>query len=252
MLRNLLKSAFSTEKSFRAEMCRIARRLYDRGFVVAAEGNLSIRIDADHVLATPTCMSKGMLTPEDLVVTNLAGEQKSGFRKCSSELDMHLLIYSLRSDVCAVCHAHPPTATAYAVAGLALDTALLPEVIITLGQIPLARYGTPGTRQLGIALTPLVPHYDALLMANHGVVTYGRDLLTAFMHMETVKQFAKITLITDLLGRQNLLARQDVRELILARARYGVSQRPDSRQALPVTAENQCRTFPTRDNPVAS
>jgi L-fuculose-phosphate aldolase len=226
-------------------MCSIAHCLYERGFVVAAEGNLSVRLGADRVLATPTCMSKGMLTPGDLVITDLDGQQKCGSRKVSSELGMHLLIYSLRPDVLAICHAHPPTATGYAAAGLPLNKALLPEVIMLLGQVPLARYGTPGTPEVGAALKPLVPHYDALLMANHGVVTYGQNLLTAFMHMETVEQFAKVTLVTDLLGRRTLLTNQDIGKLLAARSRYGMAQRLDSKQEFPVTHETDDKQIPT-------
>jgi hypothetical protein len=120
-------------------------------------------------------MNKGMLTPEDLVTIDLEGRQVAGDRKASSELAMHLLFYRMRPDVNAICHAHPPTATGFAVAGRALDQALLPEVIIGLGQIPLVKYGTPGTPELSAALEPFVPHYDALLLANHGAVTCGTD-----------------------------------------------------------------------------
>src|SRR5262249_20679671 len=152
------------------------------------------------------CMNKGSLSPADLVVTDLHGRQIAGGRKASSELAMHLLIYRQREDVKAICHAHPPTATGFAVAGRALDRALLPEVIVGLGLIPLAKYGTPGTPELSAAIEPLVPHYDALLLANHGAVTYGPDLLTAFQRMETVEQCAKITLAAELAGEPNLLS----------------------------------------------
>src|SRR5256712_12870821 len=133
-----------------------------------------------------------MLSAEDLVITDSEGGQVAGDRKVSSELAMHLLVYRMRPDVQAVCHAHPPTATGFAVAGRALDQALLPEVIVGLGQVPLVRYATPGTPELSAAIEPFVPHYDALLLANHGAVTCGSDLLSAFHNMETVEHFAKI------------------------------------------------------------
>src|SRR5712692_6707659 len=120
--------------------------------------------------------------------------------------DMHLLIYRRRPDVNAVCHAHPPVATGYAAAGLPLNKALVSELVLSLGCIPVARYGTPGTPELSNALEPLVQHYDAILMANHGVVTYGPDLLTAFFRMETVEHFARVSLVTELLGKQVLLS----------------------------------------------
>jgi L-fuculose-phosphate aldolase len=133
---------------------------------------------------------------------------------------MHLLIYKLRPDVRGVVHAHPPTATGYAAAGLPLNQALISEIVLALGCVPLARYGTPGTPELTDALAPLVPAYDAILMANHGVVSYGEDLLRAYMKMETVEHFAQIALITHLLGRQQLLSREDVGKLAEARERY--------------------------------
>jgi L-fuculose-phosphate aldolase len=133
---------------------------------------------------------------------------------------MHLLIYRLRADVNAVVHAHPPTATGYAAAGQPLNPALLSEVVIALEDIPLAEYGTPGTSELCDTLAPLVPRYQAILMSNHGVVTYGADLLTAYMHMETVEHFAKVALVAHILGRQQLLSEEDMRKLATAREKY--------------------------------
>lgn len=211
--------------------------MYERGHIVACEGNLSVRLEQDRVLTTPTCMNKGMLAPEDLVVTNLEGAHIAGTRKVSSELAMHLLFYRMRPDVKAICHAHPPTATGFAVAGRALDQALLPEVIVGLGQIPLVRYATPGTPALSDALETFVPHYDALLLANHGAVTCGADLLTAFFRMETLEHFAKITLAAEMVGEPMLLSGREVAKLIAARSRYYVSAPPGGGAELPVTRD---------------
>src|SRR5260370_27764650 len=133
--------------------------MYERGFNVACEGELSVRLDDVRILTTPTCMNKGMLTPEDLVTIDLEGRQVAGDRKASSELAMHLLFYRMRPDVNAICHAHPPTATGFAAAGRALGQALLPEVIIGLGQIPLVKDGTPGPPQPTPPLQPFLPPY---------------------------------------------------------------------------------------------
>jgi L-fuculose-phosphate aldolase len=133
---------------------------------------------------------------------------------------MHLLIYRLRPDVQGVVHAHPPTATGFAAAGLALNQPLVCEVVIGLGSIPLAKYGTPGTPELTAALEPLVPQYDALLMSNHGVVAYGADLHHAYMKMETVEHFAKIALVTHLLGQQKPLGSEELGKLMAARSKY--------------------------------
>jgi L-fuculose-phosphate aldolase len=133
---------------------------------------------------------------------------------------MHLLIYARRPDVGAVVHAHPPTATGFAAAGMALDRALCAELVATLGSVPLAKYETPGTPELAEALAPLVSDHDAILMANHGVVTYGIDLRTAYMNMETVEHFAKIALVTHLLGRQQPLSDSHVEKLREIRSKY--------------------------------
>jgi L-fuculose-phosphate aldolase len=209
-----------TEVEHRRDVCAVGRWAHGHGYVAATDGNISVRLDDRRVLATPTLMSKGMMAPDDLVVVDTKGGHLQGRRKASSEIAMHLLIYKRRPDVHAVVHAHPPTATGYAAAGLALNQALISEVVLALGCIPLARYGTPGTPELTEALAPLVAQYDAILMANHGVVTYGADLLTAYMRMETVEHFARISLVTQLLGGPNLLSREEVEKLGEARARY--------------------------------
>ena len=196
------------------------------------------RLCDGRILTTPTCMNKGMLSPEDLVVTDIEGRQLGGDRKVSSELAMHLLFYRMRPDVNAVCHAHPPTATGFAVAGRGLTQALLPEVVVGLGQVPLVQYATPGTPDLSAALEPFVPHYDALLLANHGAVTCGSDLLTAFYRMETLEHCAKITLAAELAGDPVLLTGREVAKLMAARPRYFVSPPPGGGAELPITAES--------------
>src|SRR5258707_152250 len=145
---SLFPSSAKTELQHRLDICIAGRWMYEQGYNVACEGNVSVRLDDKRILTKPTCMNEGMLAPEDLVVTDLDGRQLSGQRKFSSELAMHLLFYNMRPDVNAICHAHPPTATGFAVAGRGLDQALLPEVIVGLGRIPLVRYATPGTPEL--------------------------------------------------------------------------------------------------------
>jgi L-fuculose-phosphate aldolase len=194
--------------------------LHGRGYIAACDGNISVRLDEDRVLVTPTGMSKGLMQSSDMVVVDMDGEKLKGRREVTSEIGMHLLIYRLRPDVNAVVHAHPKTATGFAAAGIPLDKPLVCEVVIGLGQIPLAPYGTPGTPELAKTLEPLVPDYDAILMANHGVVTYGVDLQSAYMKMETVEHFAQITLITRILGQQQELECGDLDKLIAARSKY--------------------------------
>jgi L-fuculose-phosphate aldolase len=209
-----------TEQQHREEIVRFGKLLHQTGLVAAMDGNLSVRLENGNILSTPTLMSKGLLGTDDLVIVDSTGKKLSGARDVSSEIAMHLLIYSKRRNVGAVVHAHPPTATGFAAAGMALDRALCAELIVTLGSVPLANYETPGTPELAAALEPLVADHDAILMANHGVVTYGVDLLNAYMNMETVEHFAKIALVTYQLGKQQTLSEQHVDKLREIRTKY--------------------------------
>ena len=208
-----------TEVMHRRDICTAGRWMHARHFAPAMDGNLSVRLDASRVLTTPTCISKDMMKPGDLVVTDMQGRSLSGTRRPSSELAMHLLIYRFRPDVGAICHAHPPIATGFAAAGLPLDKPIFGEAVSSLGCVPLAPYGTPGTTELCDSIEPLLRNHDAILLANHGVVTYGADLLTAFFRMETVEHVALVSLVTQLLGKQTVLSSGDVDKLLAARAR---------------------------------
>ncbi len=210
----------SKEHQYRREIVSFGKMLHERGYVAAMDGNLSVRLDETRVLATPTSMSKGTLRSSDLVIVDLEGKRLKGRHDVSSEIAMHMLIYRQRPDVRGIVHAHPPVATGFAAAGMALNQPLVCEVVIGLGSIPLAKYGTPGTLELTDALEPLVPQYDAILMSNHGVVTYGDTVHHAYMKMETVEHFAQIALVTHILGRQQPLEGEDLQKLMLARSKY--------------------------------
>jgi L-fuculose-phosphate aldolase len=209
-----------TERKHREEIVRYGRTLHEKGFVAAMDGNLSVRLKQDRILVTPTGLSKGSMRPADLVIVDLEGKQVAGRRHVTSEIGMHLMIYRTRPDVKAIVHAHPPTATGFAAAGIALTEPLVCEVVMGLGCIPLARYGTPGTAELAQSLEPYVPKYDAILMSNHGVVAYGDTLEHAYMKMETVEHFAQISLVTHMLGRQQPLQEREIEKLLLARTKY--------------------------------
>lgn len=209
-----------TIEQHRDDIVRFGKMLHQGGLVAATDGNLSVRMDDGNVLCTPTLMSKGMMEADDLVIVDEHGRKLSGRREVSSEIAMHMFIYRMRPDINAVVHAHPPTATGYAAAGIPLDTALCSEIVVTLGSVPLASYGTPGTAELAEALAPLIPDHQAIIMANHGVVTYGQDLLTAYMNMETVEHYAKIALVTHMLGRQQPLSGQHLDKLHEIRLKY--------------------------------
>src|SRR5919109_2568975 len=204
------------EKSLRHEIVAIGRRLYKKGFVAGAEGNISARLDGRRTLITPSGACKGTLRPQDLLVLDMRGEPLGRKRssRASSETPMHLLCYRLRPEINAVVHAHPPTATGFAVAGVALDRPLIPEIVVALKRVPLAPYATPGSPELSAILEPFLHEHDALLMANHGVVACGGDLMTAYLNMETVEQFARITLAARLAGTPRELEPAEVEKLM--------------------------------------
>ena len=208
------------EAKYRREICKTGRWMYRQGFVVASEGNLSVRLDDDRILVTPAGACKGRLLPHELIVTDLQGAVVAGTGQPSSELQMHLLYYHLRPNVRAVCHAHPPTATGFAAARRALEEAVLPEVVSALGKIPLAPYGTPGTIELCAGLESLVPNYDAILLENHGVVTCGEDLITAYRHLETVEHFARVMLVAESLGGARLLSHAQIQKLKVSKTEH--------------------------------
>lgn len=208
------------EQTARREIVRVGQLMYERSYVVSSDGNVSVRLDDGRIVATPTQTCKGRMTEDGLALTDLNGKPLSD-RKASSELAMHLLIYRERPEVKAVCHAHPPHGSAFAVAGLAIDQPILSEVILTLGCVPLAQYGTPSTDELTTAMRPLVKHHNALLMANHGAVAYGADVWQAFDRLETLEHTAKIAILARALGGAQNLSPDAIEKLIDVRERAG-------------------------------
>ena len=227
-----------SEKQLREDIVKIGQAMFNKGWVAANDGNISIRLDDNSILTTPTGVSKGILTEEDLIVCDLQGQKLFGCRERTSEIGMHLTIYQVRPDVRAVVHAHPPVATGFAAAGRPLNVALLPEVVIGLGSVPLAEYGLPGTPALTEGMLEYVPKYDAMLLANHGVVAYGEDAFQALSRMEVVEHFARITLVAELLGGPRALPRVEVQKLFDSRPRYNVKSRNSMEAGAPLTAED--------------
>src|SRR5512145_696403 len=211
------------EEQARADIVEVGRRLWERGYVASNDGNISVRLDERRLITTPKSVSKGFMTPDMMVITDLEGNKLAGDRKASSELKMHLQVYRDRPDANAVVHAHPPTATGFAVAGIPLDRAVLAEVVTTLGSIPIAEYATPSTDELPQACSKYLKAHDGLLLANHGALAIGPDPLTAYHRMETIEHFAKISLVSRTLGRENLLSREEVQRLQGLRGMYGIA-----------------------------
>ena len=211
------------EERLRADIVEVGRRLHARAYVASNDGNISARVGEDRLLTTPKGVSKGFMTPDMMVTTDLDGAKVAGDRDPSTELLMHLAVYHNRPEITAVVHAHPPTATGFAVAGIPLDRAVLAEVVTTLGSIPIADYGTPSTSELADAVRKFVKAHDGLLLANHGALTIADDLFAAYYKMETVEHFAKISLTARLLGGERMLSRKEVERLQGLRGTYGIA-----------------------------
>lgn len=218
-----IKGLNMTLQQAKADIIHVGRRMYERGYVASNDGNISVRLSEDRLLVTMTGVSKGFLTPEQLIVIDYDGNVISGRFKPSSEIKMHLMVYQERSDVNGVAHAHPPTATGFSVAGIPLTECLLPEVIVALGSVPIVEYGLPGTMELVEPIRKYVHDYDAYLLENHGALTIGPDVINAYHKMETMEHFANIALTARLLGNVNSLGKKDVDNLIGLRERFGVT-----------------------------
>lgn len=208
--------------SLKKEICEIGKRVYNRGYVASNDGNISVRIDNNSVLITPTGVSKGFMEPDDIILVDTNGKLLEGKKKQSSESNMHLQIYKDRPDVQSVCHAHPPYSTAFAVAGIPLDKMVLPEVIISLGIIPIVEYGTTGTEELYGNISKYIQGYDAFLLENHGALTIGSSLLNAYHKMETLEHAAMIQFFAHQLGKVNTIPDNEVAKLINLREKFGI------------------------------
>jgi L-fuculose-phosphate aldolase len=211
------------EAQLRGDIVEVGRRMYARGYTASNDGNISVRLDAGRLLMTPKSVCKGFMDPSMMCITDLDGKKLAGDRDPSSEMQMHLEVYRQRPDVNAVVHAHPPVATAFAVAGIPLDRAVLAEVVTTLGSVPIAEYATPSTKELPEAVRKYVRAHDGMLLANHGALTLGADLFAAYYKMETIEHFANISFVARMLGGERLLSRDEVVRLQGLRGMYGIA-----------------------------
>lgn len=201
-----------SEYEIKQEMCEIGRRVYDRGMVAANDGNFSVKLNENEFLCTPTGVSKGFMTPDCICKIDGNGKilEADGNFRPSSEMKMHMRVYRERPDVKAVVHAHPPYATTFAACGISLEKPVLSEAVLTLGRVPVAGYGTPSTQEVPDAVAEYLPYYDAMLLANHGALTYGDSLLSAYHRMESVEFYARILYQVKALGEAKELTREQV------------------------------------------
>ncbi len=205
------------DSAVKEALVHIARHLYERQMLVGTEGNISVRLDSDRILITPSGVCKGSLSAEDLVVVDRQGRQISGRGPASSELLMHLFVYDCRPEITGCVHSHPPYATAFAVAGVPLAGDILPEMVLLVGDVPLTEYASPGTEEVPRSLEPYVADNDAFLLRSHGLLTVGRTLEEAFIRHETVEHGAQIVWLAQHLGPAGRIPRSDVERLVRLR-----------------------------------
>jgi L-fuculose-phosphate aldolase len=220
------RKKMSAEEQSKKDIVEVGRLIYSKGYAAANDGNISVRTGEDRVLTTPAGVSKGFMNPEMIVTVDIEGSKLSGELAPSSELKMHLDVYRHRPDVRAVLHAHPPVATAFAVAGIPLDKYVLPEIIITLGTVPIAQYATPSTGELPLKIRPHLENHDAILLENHGVLTLGADIFDAFYKMERVEHFALVSFYARQLGGEKELPPHEVEKLLKLRGNPDADDRP--------------------------
>ena len=214
---------YLSESKIRDEICDVGQKMYDKGFVAANDGNISVRFKDDIIIVTPTGVSKGEMDPDSLVKMTLDGEIISGNSQPSSEVKMHIEVYKQSLDIRAVAHAHPPISTAFAVARQPLDRPIVSEAILTLGVVPVADYATPGTHEVPDSIKPFVKGYNAVLLANHGLLTWGNELMQAFFRMESAEQYAKIMFYLGKINEPQELNCANVAELVKQRENMGVA-----------------------------
>jgi L-fuculose-phosphate aldolase len=209
------------EYKLKEQICEIGRRLYNKGFAAANDGNITIRLNDKEVLCTPTMVSKGFMKCEDICKIDYDGKQLAGTRKRSSEVLLHLAVYRTRPDVHAVVHCHPPHATAFAVAQEPIPKCVLPEVEVFLGEVPMARYETPGTQKFADTIIPFLKDCNTIILANHGTVTFGPDLENAYFNTEIIDAYCRILILARQLGPINYFTEQQTRELLDIKKRLG-------------------------------
>ena len=213
------------ELSIKQQICDIGKRIYDKGMVASNDGNISVKLNDNEFLCTPTGVSKGFMTPEYICKVDRDGkvlEANPGF-KPSSEIKMHMRVYKERPDVNAVVHAHPMYATGFAIAGIPLTQPIMPEAVISLGAVPIAEYGTPSTEEIPDAISKYLQSYDAVLLENHGALSFSDSLLNAYHKMESVEFYAKLLYISKQLGGPKELSQSQVERLYEIRRQFGLT-----------------------------
>lgn len=232
-----------TAEQIKQEICEVGHRLYAHGFVAANDGNISVKVSENEFYCTPTGVSKGSLTPDMIIKIDAEGNKLEGTLNPSSEIKMHLRVFRERPDVNAVVHAHPPVATAFTVAGIPLDRYILPEAVLTIGDVPTCEYATPSTMEIPDSLMPYIQEHDAFMLKNHGALTVGNTLTRAFFTMEEVEFNAKIMKHAMELGRIQEISEEKMYELMDLRVKMGIPGKHPGYKTAEERAKNPASTL---------
>lgn len=213
------------DQEIKEQICEIGRRIYDRGMVASNDGNISVRIADDEILCTPTGVSKGFMTPECICRIDAKGsvlEASDGYRP-SSEIKMHLRVYEKRKDVNAVVHTHAKNATCFAICSRPLNIPVTSEAVVMLGCVPLAPFATPSTSEVPDSIEPYLENWDAVLLENHGALTWSEDLLSAYMKMESLEYYAGLLFKSEQLGQPRRFSKEQIEKLVAVRQKMGLT-----------------------------
>lgn len=241
---------YMTDFEAKKAIVDIGKRMYQKGFVAANDGNISCKVGPDTLWTTCTGVSKGFMTQDMLVKMNTSGKVLMGSQKPSSEVKMHLRVYQENPEVMAVTHAHPPVATSFAIAGISLDKAVLPEAVVQLGTVPVAKYATPGTQEVPDSIAPFCKDYNGVLLANHGALSWGKDVIEAFYRLESIEYYATILMYTgNIIGKQNELSCKQVNELLGIREQLGIVSGGAPSCAVKATNQQDVVSYGGNDSP---
>lgn len=243
-----------SEYEIKKEICEIGKRIYSQGMVAANDGNISVKLNDNEFLCTPTGVSKGFMTPEYICKVDKDGkvlQANAGF-KPSSEIKMHMRVYKERPDVNSVVHAHPIYATSFAIAGIPLTQPIMPEAVIALGCVPIAEYGTPSTEEIPNAVSKYLQYYDAVLLENHGALTYSDSLLAAYHKMESVEFYAKLLYISKQLGGPKELSDEQVQKLYEIRRQFGMKGKHPADLCAKVNKDSKTSCYGCKGNCASS
>lgn len=212
------------EETIKEQICEVGRRMYQRNMVAANDGNISVRISEHEILCTPTGVSKGFMTPEYICKMDEKGNvlETNGNFKPSSEMKMHLKVYEKRPDMKAVVHAHPIFATTFAIAGIPLTQVIMPEAVVNLGSVPIAPYATPSTEEVPNSIEPFLANHQAILLANHGALAWGKDLMSAYFKLESLEFYAELLYRTRQIGGARELNEEQMEKLYEVKKKLGL------------------------------